>query len=298
MKAFFYEEPPSLSEALHLLASQGDRARAIAGGTDLLVRMKEKTLTPEMLVDIQGLPELKALDLQQDGLHVGALCTHARIAASSLALEYAPVLAQASSSVGAVQTRNLATLGGNLCAGVPSMDGAPGLLVLEAKARIASVDGVRFLPLYQFFRGPSLTALEHGELLLEVVIPLSNLRKPASFRKFGRRKTLSLALVNAAASFRLDESGRIENPRVALGAVAPTPMRSPNAEDYLAGKSPHDAKVLRKAGQLAAEEARPIDDFRASATYRRELIQVLVRRTLADCAVPGPGRGGSCIKSI
>ncbi|MCG6881004.1 MAG: xanthine dehydrogenase family protein subunit M [Deltaproteobacteria bacterium] len=294
MKPFAYEKPSTLSQALKLLTSQGERARAIAGGTDLLVRMKEKSLSPEMLVDIQGLSELKALDLSQDGLHLGALCTHAEIASSSLVLDHAPVLAQASRSVGAVQTRNLGTLGGNLCTGVPSMDGAPALLVLEAKAHIASEGGVRSLPLSQFFRGPLLTALAPGELLQEIVIPLSCLQKPASFHKFGRRKALSLALVNAAASFRLDKTGRILEPLVALGAVAPTPMRSPNAEDYLAGKSPEDAQVLQKAGQLAAEEAKPIDDFRASAIYRRELIKVLVRRTLGDCAALAQERSLNC----
>ena len=291
MKSFVYEEPHTLSQALHLLESQGGRAKAIAGGTDLLVRMKDSRLAPEMLVDIQGLSELKSLDLSQNGLHLGALCTHAEIASSPLVLEHAPVLAQASLSVGAVQTRNLATLGGNLCAGVPSMDGAPALLALEATANIAAGGGIRSLPLDQFFRGPSLIALEPGELLLEVVIPRSSLRKPASFRKFGRRKALSLALVNAAASFQLDKAGRILEPRVTLGAVAPAPMRAKNVEDYLAGKSPEDTQVLQKAGQLAAEEARPIDDFRASAAYRRVLIQVLVRRTLADCAALARERG-------
>jgi len=291
MKPFVYEEPRTLLQALLLLESQGGRAKAIAGGTDLLVRIKERRSAPEMLVDIQGLAELKGLDLSQNGLRLGALSTHAEIASSPLVLEHAPVLAQASQSIGAVQTRNLGTLGGNLCAGVPSMDGAPALLVLEATANIATGGGIRSLPLDQFFRGPSLTALEPGELLLEVVIPRSSFWKPASFRKFGRRKALSLALVNVATSFRLDKVGRILEPRVALGAVAPTPMRSPNVEDYLAGKSPEDTQVLQKAGQLAAEEARPIDDFRASAAYRRELIQVLVRRTLADCTALAQERG-------
>jgi CO/xanthine dehydrogenase FAD-binding subunit len=294
LKSFSYEKPPTLSQALHLLASQGDRASVIAGGTDLLVRMKEKRLAPEMLVDIQGLPELKALELSRDGLHLGALRTHAEIASSSSVLAQAPVLAQASGSVGAVQTRNLGTLGGNLCAGVPSMDGAPALLAMEAEVNIAAVGGTRSLPLHQFFRGPSLTALEPGELLLEVVIPVTSLRKPASFHKFGRRKALSLALVNAAAAFRLDKAGRIAEPRVALGAVAPTPMRAPNVEDYLTGKSPEEPQVLQKAGRLAAEEAKPIDDFRASAAYRRELIRVLVGRALADCAALAREGEGSC----
>lgn len=284
MKSFSYEAPKTLVRTLQLLAEQGNRAKTIAGGTDLLVRMKEGLLAPEILIDILGVPEMKILDLNEEGLRIGALTTHADIAASSLVLQNAPVLAQASGSVGAEQTRNLGTIGGNLCAGVPAMDSGPALLALEADAVIAAETGFRSIAILQFFKGPSLTALTSQELLVEILIPRLSLGKPASFRKFGRRKALSLALVNAASAFRLNGSGRIVDPRVALGAVAPTPIRAMGAETYLEGRSPDNPETFRNAATMAAEEASPIDDFRASAEYRRQLIKVLVQRTLEDCA--------------
>jgi len=191
-----------------------------------------------------------------------------------------PALVDAAHTIGAVQTRSLGTLGGNLVTAVPSLDSGPTLIALEAVVTIAGPGGSREMPLSDFFVGPRRTALKPGELLVDVVIPKKNLGKPAGFQKFGLRKGQALALVNAAASFWLDPAKRIfVEPCIALGAVAPTVIRTPKAEAYLAGKKV-TPEAMAEAGRIAAGEARPISDFRASADYRRDLIAVLAKRSL------------------
>ena len=283
MKPFAFEAPDSLDQAIQLLSRHGGAALPLAGGTDLLIRMKAGVLRPRVLVDICGIEELKGIELTPAGLRLGSLATHTQIANSPLVKEHAPAVAQASACVGAAQTRNLGSLGGNLAAGVPSMDGAPALLALDARAVICGPQGSRSVDLEQVFSKPHHNRLAPGELLKEVIVPQDSLGKPAGFVKFGRRKAMSLAIVNAAAAFNLDENGNITDPRLALGAVAPTPMRALAAEEFLAGKPPTQ-EAFAQAAKLAAAEARPIDDFRASARYRRQLVEVLTRRALTQTA--------------
>jgi len=190
----------------------------------------------------------------------------------------APALADAAHSIGAVQTRNLGTLGGNLVTCVPSMDSGPTLLALDAHVTVMGRAGQRQMPLGDLFVGPRKTSLAADELLVEIVIPTKNLGKPAAFQKFGLRKGQALALVNAAASFWI-ERDRFVAPRIALGAVAPTVIRVAKAEAYLTGRA-IGADAMEEAGAIAATEATPISDFRASAGYRRHLVAVLVRRAL------------------
>ncbi|MEW6664716.1 MAG: xanthine dehydrogenase family protein subunit M [Thermodesulfobacteriota bacterium] len=278
MKPFDYFVAHSLDEALGLLGRYSPDALPIAGGTDLLVRMKRNQVSPRVLVDIAGIPELHGIEVTEQGLHIGSMVTHAEIVSSPLIRQHAPVLADASASVGAPQTRNLGTIGGNLTSCVPSMDGAPPLLVLEALVTVAQAEGRRQVRLEEFFVAPRCSILTPEQLLVEVLIPTAHLRKAAGFAKFGRRKALTLALVNAAALAELDETGRrFARPRLALGAVAPTPIRARKAEAFLEGK-PVAEEILKQAGVIASEEAKPIDDFRASAQFRRELIKVLTCR--------------------
>ena len=283
MKPFAYEAPDSFERAIQLLVEQDGQALPLAGGTDLLVRVKSGSLNPGMLVDLAGLDDLKGIELTDPGLRLGSLVTHTDIIESELVRENVPVLALASASVGAVQTRNLGSLGGNLASGVPSMDSAPALLVLGARVVIFGPEGRADIPLEQLFDKPHQTTLRPGQLIKDILIPRENLGKPASFAKFGRRKAMSLALVNAAAAFRLDGPGRIRAPRVALGAVAATPLRALAAEACLEGQRPGE-EIFRQAATLAAREASPISDLRASADYRRRLVEVLVGRVLTETA--------------
>jgi CO/xanthine dehydrogenase FAD-binding subunit len=226
--------------------------------------------------------ELKHIALDDDGLHIGALATHSQIMRSSVIRDLFPALVEAAHTIGAVQTRNLGTIGGNLVTCVPSMDSGPTLLALDAAVTVASAEGRRQMPLASLFVGPRKTSLKPGELLVDIVIPKVDLGNPAAFEIFGLRKGQALALVNAAAAFWVDaRKNAFAAPRISLGAVAPTVIRAPKAEAYLDGLE-ITAEAMVEAGRIAATEAKPISDFRASADYRRELIAVLVKRVLAN----------------
>lgn len=280
MKAFEFVTAGNSREAIALLAQHGAAAKVLAGGTDLLADLKSSSHVPSVVVDISRAADLKGIAVTERGLVIGALATHAEIMRSAIVQEMFPALIDAAHSVGAVQTRSLGTLGGNLVTAVPSLDSGPALVALDASVIIAGQAGERHLPLLEFFTGPRKTALRTGELLVAIVIPQKNLGKPAAFRKFGLRKGQALALVNAAASCWVDQKTHaFLEPCIALGAVAPTVIRAPQAESYLSGRSV-TPDAMAEAGRIAADEAKPISDFRASAGYRRELIAVLVKRSL------------------
>jgi len=282
MKAFELVVARDCAHALALLAEHSPSVRVLAGGTDLLVELKSASQVPRVLVDISRAADMKGIAVTDQGLCIGALVTHTQIMRSPLIREMFPALADAAHTIGAVQTRNMATLGGNLATCVPSMDSGPTLVALDALVAIAGAGGRRQLPLIEFFVGPRKTMLQPEELLLEIIIPRENLGKPADFVKFGLRKGQALALVNAAASLWMDwERNVCVAPRIALGAVAPTVIRAPAAEAYLEGRA-LTPEVVEEAARIAVGEARPISDFRASADYRRELIAVLTRRALAN----------------
>ena len=280
MKAFGYVSAKDLDHAIALLGEHGARAKILAGGTDLLVELKHAVHNPEIIVDVSRLRELKDIAIVDDGLHIGALVTHAEIMNSPIIRTMFPALVEAAHSIGAVQTRNLGTLGGNLVTCVPSMDSGPALIALEASVTVASTEGQRRMPLADLFVGPRKTSLKPGDLLVDIIIAKENLGKPTAFEKFGLRKGQALALVNVGASFWV-ERDKFVAPRIALGAVAPTVIRAPKAEAYLDGRK-ISAEAMAEAGRIAATEAKPISDFRASADYRRDLVAVLVKRALAN----------------
>lgn len=280
MKPFEYVAPGTADEAVAILAKNGPDARLLAGGTDYLVELKHSSSVPKIVVDVSGISEFKGIALTDRGLRIGSAVTHTEIMDSGLVAEHAPAMQDAARTIGAVQTRNMGTVGGNLVTCVPSMDSGPVLLALDAAVTLAGPKGKRTMPLAEFFVGPRKTALAPDELLVDIVIPRKMLGRGCSFRKFGLRKGQALALVNAAASLDL-ENGKLADVRIALGAVAPTVFRALKAEQSLAGKAPSD-DLFAEAAHMAATEAKPIDDFRASAEYRRDLIRVGTRRVLAE----------------
>jgi len=291
MRAFEYVLARDSGHAVTLLAEHGSSARILAGGTDLLVELKSASHAPNVVIDISRAADLKGIAITDEGLSIGALVTHAEIMRSAIIREMFPALADAAHTVGAVQTRSLGTLGGNLVTGVPSMDSGPTLIALEARVALTGPGGRRQSPLAEFFVGPRKTILKPGELLASILIPRKNLGKPTAFLKFGLRKGQALALVNVATSLRID-SQVFREPRIALGAVAPTIMRALKAEAWLEGRAV-TPEAMVEAGRLAAEEAKPISDFRASAAYRRDLVAVLTRRALENaCALARAGRAG------
>jgi len=285
MKAFEYVKAKDARHAVALLAKHGHGARILAGGTDLLVELKSAARAPEVIIDISRAADLKGIAVTDEGLRLGALVTHSEIVRSALIHDVFPGLAEAARSIGAVQTRNLATLGGNLMTCVPSMDSGPILMAVDAYVTVQSLGGRRQIPFHELFVGPRKTALGPDELLVEVVIPKRHFGKPAAFQKLGLRKGQALALVNAAASFWTDwDKNSFREVRIALGAVAPTVIRATKAEACLEGR-PITAEAMAEAGRIAATEAKPISDFRASAEYRRDLIAVLAKRALESAHV-------------
>jgi carbon-monoxide dehydrogenase medium subunit len=281
VRPFDYLAPDTVEAAVAALAENGPDARALAGGTDLLVDLKHESVSAGMLVDLTRISECKGIEETDDGLSFGSLVTHAEIMDSELVRKFAPSMIDAARTVGAVQTRNLGTLGGNLVTCVPSLDSGPVLIALDAEVTVAGAEGRRRMTLADFFVSPRKTALRPGEILVDIVIPAANLGKSCSFRKFGLRKGQALALVNAAAAVALDDSGALTETRIALGAVSPTVIRAREAEARLDGNKPGPSLIV-EAADIAVAEARPIDDFRASADYRRELIRVLTGRVLNE----------------
>ena len=278
MKPFDFFKPESADAAVEALAAHSPNVRILAGGTDAVVDLKHVPDSPGLVVDVSQLKELKGIEVTDAGLRIGACVTHTEIMKHPLIEEHAPALIDAAHTIGAVQTRNLGTLGGNLVTCVPSMDSGPTLMALEAEVTVTGPTGKRTIPLGDFFVGPRKTILEKDALLLEIIVPAANLGKPASFIKFGLRKGQALALVNAASVLWI-EDGKFKDVRISLGAVAPVVIRAPKAEAILEGQSVTEL-LVDEAAKTAVSEAKPIDDFRASKEYRNDLIEVGVRRTL------------------
>ena len=281
MRAFEFFAAKDASDAVALLAKHGPKVKVLAGGTDLLADLKFSAAShaPQVVVDISRADDLRGIQMTDQGLRIGALVTHTEIMRSPIIREQLPALVDAAHTIGAIQTRNLGTLGGNLVTAVPSMDSGPTLVALDAIVTVAGPDGRRQMPLADFFVGPRKTVLTSSDLLVEIIIPKENVGKPTHFLKFGLRKGQALALVNVAASFWVGENNTFKAPRVALGAVAPKVMHAPSAESFLEGKS-ITPEHMAEAGKLAVNDAKPINDFRASAGYRRDLVAVLTRRAL------------------
>lgn len=280
MKYFDYFEPTTISEASSLLVEYGKDARILAGGTDLLVRMKRQVLAPRYLINIKNIPGLASIEAGDGVLKIGALATIRDVSASPAVRQHWQVVAEAAQKMASVQVRNLATIGGNLCNAAPSADMAPALVCLGASARIAGPSGDRTVPLEEFFLGPGATVLGQGEILAELIVPMPPPRTGAVYIKHAIRKAMDIAVVGVAVVATLDSPGEhLSDVRVVLGAVAPTPLRAKRTEDVLRGRPiPLDGGVLGEAAEVAMAEAKPISDVRASEYYRRKLVGVLVKR--------------------
>ncbi len=277
MRKFAYEVPRSVQEASEILQHWGPDARLLAGGTDLLVQIKEGDWTPPCLISLHRLDDLATIRADGDGLRIGARATMMQIVKSPEAQPYQALL-EGAGVVGSIQIRNVATIGGNICNAAPSADTAPGLIALGAQAVIAG-PAERTIPVETFFTGPGTTVLQVGELLTELRLPPLPPRAGSAYLRHTPRAWMDIAVVGVASYIQLDETGRCADVRIALGAVAPTPIRAPQAEAILRGEFPKP-EAIAAAAQQAAQEARPITDVRGSAEYRRHLVNVLTRRTL------------------
>jgi carbon-monoxide dehydrogenase medium subunit len=267
-----------LKEALTLLSEHQDECKVIAGGQSLLVLMRQGLVSPEYLIDIKGVSELAYIkgDAKR-GLRIGALTTHRTIEKSPAMKKGFSVLAEMERRVASIQTRNWGTIGGNICHGEPAGDPAPVLIALNATLSTASLEGKRDMAVQDFSVDYFETALKPDELLTEIQVPAVPPHTGTAYAKFNVIES-DIATVGVAVSVTLESGdGLCKDARIVLGACAPIPMRAKQAEEALRGKEITD-KVLRKAGQVASEEAEPIADMVASEEYRRELVKVLVAR--------------------
>jgi CO/xanthine dehydrogenase FAD-binding subunit len=280
---FQYFAPRTLDEAVALLAGAGGAGRVLAGGTDLLPRLERRLVRAETLVDLKRIPELRAIGFDpQAGLTIGATVRLAELLEHTDVQHWYPAMIEAASQTATVQIRNMGTVAGNVCNGSPCADSVPVLLARGARVALRSPRGERLLPLSDFFKGPGETALAPDELLRRIHVPPPPPDTGFAFAKLPARTHVDISAVNVGVMVAR-RGAACGEARIVLGAVGPTPIRARKAEARLAGAT-LGATLLREVGELAASEAQPIDDVRASAAYRRSMAAVLVRRALVAAA--------------
>ena len=301
MKKFDYFKPKSLEEALTLLAKYGEKARLIAGGTDVIVMIKQKAMAPDVLISLQGIPGLDQIKFN-GSLSIGPMVTHRAIEKSEVIRKNFSALTDATDYLGSVQIRNVATIGGNICTAAPSADTATPLLVIGTQAKIKGLKEERTVAIEEFFKGPGETVLKPGELVRELLIPKLLPNTGSAYYKLQRRLALDLPILGVSVLLSLDknkvtcsdmlcttspissilhkmEEDEIicKDVRIALGVAAPTPMRAVKAEALLRGKKLCD-ELLEEVANTASQEAQPRDTIRGEAWYRKDMVRVLVKR--------------------
>jgi len=271
--------PQTLNEALELSVKIKE-ARFLAGGTDLLVDIKQGLLAAKDIISLQEIKELKGIKKKNKEIRLGALVTPNDILSDSLINRYIPALADAARSMASTQIRAVATIGGNISSAVPSADLPPPLIAAEASVKLQGLESSRKVSLSEFFRGPRETVCKIGELLTFILIPLLPPGTGISYLKFTLREANALAVASVASRVTLKD-GKINRAAIVLGAVAPTPIMALRASEFLINREPSQS-TFEKAALLAKEEGEPISDIRGSIWYRKELISVLTRRTLSE----------------
>jgi carbon-monoxide dehydrogenase medium subunit len=281
LPTFEYFSPQSLKEACSFLKAHENGAKIVAGGTDLLIDMKYRKVTPRYLVGLRTLPELSRVTFgDQEGLRIGAMVTHQEIMDGPIINQKFKSIALACSQVGTPQIRNMGTVGGNVCNAAPSADSVPPLMAYSATVIIAGAEGDRVLPLEEMFVGPGENCLKAGEILAEIRVPVAPPHTGAVYVRLPARTGKDIAAVGVAVLITLDPtSGACNDVKIVLGAVAPTPIRSRKAEAALNGEKPGE-DLINRAALLSAEAAKPISDVRSSLDYRTEMVRVLTGHAL------------------
>lgn len=279
MKTTDYFTPRTLEETLKTLSLHRKGAQIIAGGTDLIPKIRSGSVKPSSLIDLRLLT-LNQITQDENFILIGACATHTEILESSLLSKQLPMLVETAKEIAGPPVRNRGTIGGNLVNASPAADFATPLLVYDARVALQSWFEKRVISLEDFFVQPGKTVLKPGEMLTEILVPSLLQDTGTKFIKLGKRKAMSIAVASVAVRLTL-EQGVITLSRIALGSVAPIPMRAKRAEAFLLGKVP-DEKTFADAGQIASSESKPISDIRASENYRKKMVSVLIRRALMD----------------
>lgn len=280
LKDFNFIKPHDLEEILTVVA--GGDTTPIAGGTDMLVRMKKGMLSPEKIVDISGIEDLKEIKEDGENIILGSLVTHAQVASSELANSYLPLLVQGCLTVGSPQIRNTGTLGGNIVNASPAADSLPPLVALGARIVLSSVNGQREMQIEDFITSPGKTKIKPDEILTKIIVKKMKLGEKYSYRKLGQRKALAISIASVAVRFEFDPDTRTcSNPGIAFGAVAPVIRRACRLEDELA-QCRIDNAVIKKIAAKAKKYCDPISDIRASSEYRKDMCCSLFYETLYE----------------
>jgi len=281
LQAFHYQAASSIEEALSIISDGNRRVKILSGGTDLLVQLREGRQQADLILDVKKIPELMEVSFEPlHGLQIGAAASCFQICHDPAVIAYYPGLVDAISLIGGVQIQNRASVGGNLCNASPAADATPALIVHEAICQIIGLQGKRSVPVEQFCTAPGKTILQPGELLVSILIPPIRPRFGAHYLRFIPRNEMDIAVVGAGAAVTLDEGkSHFLSARLALAAVAPSPLFVTEAGDFLAGRE-ISAQVIQEVAAIAQAAARPISDMRGTAEQRRRLTSVLARRVL------------------
>ena len=273
-----YIAPKSFDDAVKVKEQYGAKARVIAGGTDLLLRMRDKVISPSVLIDLRHTsPDI--IQLSDDVLSLGASVSLSQVLENTEITEHFSALQTACREFAGPPIRNRATLGGNIVNASPAADLVPPLIAYDATILLRASSGDRVIPLVEFFRGPGESIMTPNEILTEIRIPLMPTSSATTFLKLGQRRSMAISQVNLTTRLTVDSSDSVIDSRISLGAVAPIPMRAFLAEETLVGEKLSE-DLIRVAAQKACDEVTPISDVRASLVYRLEMTEVLVRRAL------------------
>ncbi len=275
-----YHTPSTLKEALLILGREAPEIKLMAGGTDLVVALRENRISPRSILDISGIRELSFITEDKNRIRLGPLVTHAMVERGPLFHRYASVLVMACASVGSPQIRNRGTLGGNIANSSPAGDSIPALMALGADIRTARGGRTREIPIEDFFLGPGKNVLKPDEMITAISFPRMNENQRAFFLKLGQRKALSIAKVSVAVRLSL-KKGRASEVRIALGSVAPRVILAGKAGSFLEGKA-LSLEVVEEASRIVMEDASPIGDIRSSAAYRKKMVGRLLLEGLSE----------------
>ncbi len=277
---FEYRTPETFTEACRILGEWGSRGKIIAGGTDLVISLRKGETQPRVLIDITQVPELRRIEEGAGKIHIGAAVTHREVASSKLVQRYGKVLSTAASWVGSPQIRNLGTIGGNIINASPAADTVPALMVLNASAKVICSGRVRELPLSELFQGPYQSSLNPGELLAQISFPKLTSDFNTGFIRLARREAMTIARMSVAVVIQMARGeDRVEEVRISMGAVTPTPHRMSEAESILKGKTP-DEGTMKKAAQCISKTMVRWSGVRPSTPYKAPVVEALFLRCM------------------
>lgn len=276
-----YFEPTTVAECCQILKEYGNDGKIIAGGTDIVPRLKNKIWSPKAVIGIWNIPQISDITVDSKGLELGAAAPLRKISLKKALDKDYRVIMEAAGNVSSMQVRNVATIGGNACNASPSADAVQGLMVMDAVAVIEGLHGTREVSIEDFFTGPGKTVLEEGEMLVKFKVPVPKPGTGAVYKKFAIRGDTDISIVGVGCRVTLQEDGTIEEARISMAAVAPKPIRGLEVEKMLVGKK-LTKELLQEAGEAAANSCTPISDQRASSEYRREMIRVWTRHALEE----------------